>query len=188
MEVQLWADALATAILSMPTRPRLPAARSGCRAERWSIARRRQFSLRNVGYRVLLSWHEASTESLCQEGTHALHKKNYYSITDYQRVREKRGRQGGAKPSYMHIASVTHGPLFQIRSPSSTCHPCSASCPSKIRYQVKNGQDCPGGGRKISMPNIGPSIVPISPIKTVRARAMRPKLNCKAVAGPLGSV
>jgi hypothetical protein len=29
------------------------------------------------------------------------------------------------------------------------------------------------------MPNIGPSIVPISPIKTVRARAMRPMLNGK---------
>jgi hypothetical protein len=54
---------------------------------------------------------------LCQR-THALHKKNYYSITDYQRVREKRGRQVGAKPSYMHIAFVTHGPLFQIRKSS----------------------------------------------------------------------
>jgi hypothetical protein len=54
---------------------------------------------------------------LCQR-THALHKKNYYSITDYQRVREKRRRQVGAKPSYMHIASVTHGPLFQIRKSS----------------------------------------------------------------------
>jgi hypothetical protein len=74
---------------------------------------------------------------LCQRA-HALHKKNYYSITDYQRVREKRRRQVGAKPSYMHIASVTHGPLFQIRKSSFfALHPWSASCPSKIRYQVQ---------------------------------------------------
>jgi hypothetical protein len=103
-------------------------------------------------------------------------------------ARSEDGRVGPSRAiCTLHLSHTA--PYFRSENPpSSTCHPCSASCPSKIRYQVKNGQDCPGGGRKISMPNIGPSIVPISPIKTVRARAMRPKLNCKAVAGPLGSV